>query len=85
MPFMSGRAIKTESPFNPPASFPDPATCRVKLAGFGGYMDCLNKWAGAVRSACHSGRPFVPAPLNREILAQSEMQAASDVKLGPQK
>ena len=72
---MSGRAIKTEHPFSPPATFPDPATCRVKAAGFGDYMDCLNKWGVHCPFSLHFADSYLCRhPLKQAILERTELK-----------
>ena len=80
MPLMSGRAIKTEHPFSPPAAFPDPATCRVKPAGFGDYMDCLSQWGWRCPFSLQFGNGCLCRhPLKNEILARLEVKSDAAV------
>ena len=56
-----------------PKIFPDLATCRVKQASFGDYMECQNIWG----SACPHGLIFASIRFCRhatrlEILARTE-------------
>ena len=79
---MSARAIKTEPSFTPPATFPDAKTCRVKLAGFGDYMDCLNKWGAQCPFSLSLGDGFLCRhPLKHEILAAEEVAVGRAVSI----
>jgi hypothetical protein len=58
--------------FHPPKNFPDPVTCRVKDAGFGGYFDCLALWATHCPHTLGFGTGhFCRHPTAPEILARS--------------
>jgi len=70
---MSGRAIETQTSLNPPAKFPDSATCRVKPAGFGSYMDCKNAWGWRCPFSLQFGDSYLCRhPLKEQILAMTE-------------
>ncbi len=59
----------------PPATFPDNATCRVKLAGFSDYFDCLSHWAFQCPYALNLAKDyFCRHPSGPEILARSQKQ-----------
>jgi hypothetical protein len=73
MSVMSGRAIEIKAALNPPAAFPDPATCRVKPAGFGSYMDCMNGWGWRCPFSLQFGDSYLCRhPLKEKLLAATE-------------
>ena len=60
---------------HPPKVFPDLATCRVKDAGFAGFLDCLSLWSSHCSHALSFGSGyFCRHPTAREILARSEVK-----------
>lgn len=67
---MSAHAIETQETRNPPATFPDAATCRVKPAGFGAYMDCMNSWGWRCPFSLQFGDTYLCRhPLKEKIQA----------------
>ena len=70
---MSAHAIETQETGSPPAEFPDPATCRVKPAGFGAYMDCLSTWGWRCPFSLQFGDSYLCRhPLKEKILAATK-------------
>ena len=59
----------------PPKVFPDLASCRVKVAGFGNYFDCLSVWVRFCPHTLSFGKGhFCLHPNASEILARSQNQ-----------
>jgi hypothetical protein len=59
----------------PPKVFPDPATCRVKPAGFDDYYVCLSDWVSQCHHALYIGSEhYCRHPSAPEIYARSEVR-----------
>ncbi|HKI69746.1 MAG TPA: hypothetical protein VKA67_09165 [Verrucomicrobiae bacterium] len=64
-----------EPPTEPPAVFPDLASCRVKRSGFGNYLDCMNPWGWRCPYALGIGKDHLCRHWTGfEILARTEGQ-----------
>jgi hypothetical protein len=59
--------------FTPPATFPDPATCRVKCSKLDDNVDCLNAWAWCCPHALQVEQGYLCRhPEKFDLLARTE-------------
>ncbi len=59
--------------FNPPVTFPDSASCRVKRSNLDESFDCLNPWAWRCPHALQVADGYLCRhPANRELLVPTE-------------